>query len=124
MIRKKVQRQWALCVSADRGVMMCQRDPHLLLGHLPEARQVTSWVRGSVQVLWDDHWHIMLYKARQETDVECGQCQKPEDEVMPNRPSEESENSGLKFYFKGKWKGIKNTSHMCLVCFDARSLAI
>ena len=67
----------------------------------------------------------MLYKARPETeDVGCGQCQEPEDAVMPIRPSGVRRNSGWRFYFKAKRKGIQNTSHMCLVCFDARSLAI
>lgn len=67
----------------------------------------------------------MLYKARPETeDVGCGQCQETEDAVLPVRPSGVRRNSGLRFYFKAKWKGIQNISHMCLVCFDARSLAI
>ena len=67
----------------------------------------------------------MLCKARPETeDVGCGQCREPEDELMPIWPSGVRKNSGLRFDFKEKWKGIKNTSQMCLVCFDARSLAI
>ena len=41
--------------------MTCQRDPHLLLGHLPEARQVTSWGRGSVQTLQCDHSGASCY---------------------------------------------------------------
>lgn len=50
-----------ISVSEERGIMTCHRDPHLLLGHLPEARQVTPWGRGSVQARWCDHSGASCY---------------------------------------------------------------
>ena len=53
-------------------------------------------------VIWS-FWHLMLCKVRPKTEnMDFGQHQESEAEVMLISPEEESEKSGLRFYFKGK----------------------